>query len=31
LVISLDDRQNFKFRPNSSFVPVGSFCVLQRL
>jgi hypothetical protein len=31
LVISLDDRQNFKFRPNSSFVPVGSFCVLHRL
>jgi hypothetical protein len=31
LVILLDERQNFKFRPNSSFVPAGSFCVLQRL
>jgi hypothetical protein len=31
LVILLDDRQNFKFRRNSFFVPVGSFCVLHRL
>ena len=27
----LDDRQNFRFRPKSSFVPVGSFRVLHRL
>jgi len=24
-------RQNFKFRPCSSFEPIGNFCCLQRL
>jgi len=31
LVILLDERQNFRFKPKSSFVPSGSFCVLHKL
>ena len=31
LVILLHERQNFRFKPKSSFVPSGSFCVLHKL
>jgi len=31
LVILFDERQNFRLRPRSSFVPSGNFCCLHRL
>jgi len=31
LVILIDERQNFRSKPRSSFAPVGSFCCLHKL